>query len=122
MGKIVNGSVVPVPRLRLSPSLIGAALLCNAAGIAQASQFDSGIADLRVRWDDTIEYSNAFRLQARSDAIMADFRTDDGDRNFAAGMVSNRIDLLSELDLSYQNFGARVSGAAWYDRVYLEMR
>jgi hypothetical protein len=35
-----------------------------------------------------------------------------------SGLISNRLDLLSEMDITYQNVGARVSGAAWYDDVY----
>ncbi|HSW24738.1 MAG TPA: DUF1302 family protein, partial [Burkholderiaceae bacterium] len=34
------------------------------------------------------------------------------------GLISNRLDLLSEFDISYQGFGARVSAAGWYDTVY----
>jgi hypothetical protein len=43
-----------------------------------------------------------------------------GNQNFRnAGVVSQRIDLLSELDLVYKrDFGLRISGAAWYDRAY----
>src|SRR5262249_40906603 len=32
--------------------------------------------------------------------------------------VSNRLDVLSEADLSYRSVGARVSAAGWYDDVY----
>jgi hypothetical protein len=34
------------------------------------------------------------------------------------GLISNRIDLLSEVDVSYKSVGLRISGAAWYDAVY----
>jgi hypothetical protein len=43
---------------------------------------------------------------------------DDGNRNFKKGIVSNRADWLSELDVTYQNIGFRTSVAAWYDDVY----
>jgi hypothetical protein len=45
---------------------------------------------------------------------------DDGDRNFKNGrLISNRLDLLSEMDVIYRDdFGFRLSGAAWYDDVY----
>jgi hypothetical protein len=33
----------------------------------------------------------------------------------SVGYVNNRIDLLSEFDASYRNYGMRISGAAWYD-------
>ncbi|HSV47001.1 MAG TPA: DUF1302 family protein, partial [Ramlibacter sp.] len=45
--------------------------------------------------------------------------TDDGNRNFKRGLVSNRLDLLSEFDVAYKGFGVRMSAAAWRDSVYL---
>ncbi|HWH80843.1 MAG TPA: DUF1302 family protein, partial [Burkholderiaceae bacterium] len=88
------------------------------AATAYAFPIDVGNPDVRLRWDNTFKYSNAFRLNERSDKVTADARTDDGDRNFGKGLVSNRIDWLSELDVTYGQFGARLSGAAWYDDVY----
>src|SRR5690606_7310248 len=44
---------------------------------------------------------------------------DDGNRNFKKGLISNRVDWLSELDVVYaKRYGFRLSGAAWYDSVY----
>lgn len=93
-----------------------------AAGISPSSvsafQIDTGQSDVRLRWDNTLKYSNAFRLKDQSEKLISNPNTDDGDRNFDQGIISNRVDLLSELDLVYKGFGARVSGAAWYDSVY----
>jgi len=44
---------------------------------------------------------------------------DDGDHNFKRGLISNRLDLLAEFDVSAKNFGARISGNGWHDSVYL---
>lgn len=82
--------------------------------------------DLKIRWDNTFKYSAAWRVEKRSSALVDDVAVgsanidlDDGDRNFDRGLISNRVDVLSELDLSYkQRLGARVSAAAWYDSVY----
>jgi len=71
-----------------------------------------------VRWDNTVRYTAAFRLFRQSDALIADPNADDGDRNFSPGLVSNRFDLLSELDVSKGNFGLDVSADGWYDTVY----
>lgn len=71
-----------------------------------------------LRWDNTLRYTTAFRLFHYQDALVSDPNADDGDRNFAPGLISNRLDLLSELDLSNGPFGAEVSGTAWYDTVY----
>jgi hypothetical protein len=91
-------------------------------GTAQAAEIATGIPDLTVRWDNTVKYSTAFRLKDPSAAQVAPgentINTGDGDINFGKGLVSNRADLLSELDVAYGNVGVRVSGAAWYDGVY----
>ena len=90
------------------------------SGPALAMEIDTG-SDIKVRWDNTVKYSTAYRVKGRSDALAgaAAFDYDDGDRNFDRGFVSNRLDLLSEFDVSYgRSFGARVSAAAWYDTFY----
>lgn len=113
------------PPYRLSA--IGAAMaLCTSLN-ALAFQFDTGIPDLTTTWDNTLKYSSASRVNGRQDNIAAGPGTsvpnanlDDGDRNFSSGLISNRLDLLSELDIKYGEVGARFSGAAWYDTVYNE--
>lgn len=92
------------------------------SGAANAASINAGNPDLSVRWDNTLKYSNAFRVKDRSDEITPPDapNADDGDRNFDKGLVSNRFDVLSEIDVVYQNYGFRVSGAAWYDTVYNE--
>lgn len=85
---------------------------------ASAFEIDTGQSDVQLRWDNTLKYSNAFRLKDQSGRLISDPNSDDGDRNFDKGIISNRLDLLSELDIAYKDFGARVSGAAWYDSVY----
>jgi len=104
-----------------------AALLQFGAGTALAGEIDTDVDGLSLRWDNTFKYSAAGRLKGQSDALVNDapasnsnsLNLDDGDRNFGKGLISSRIDLLSELDLDYQKtFGARVSAAGWYDYVY----
>ncbi|MFC3531228.1 DUF1302 domain-containing protein [Vogesella facilis] len=111
-------------RSQLRPLVL--AIACGlAAASAQAFEIATDNEDLSIRWDNTVKYSAAYRLQdADSRLTAAPFsgfaNTDDGDRNFRnAGVISNRLDLLSELDVVYKkNYGFRVSGAAWYDSVY----
>jgi len=71
-----------------------------------------------LRWDNTFRYTAAFRVSHYDEALAADPNADDGDRNFAPGLISDRLDLLSELDLSHGPFGIEASGAFWYDTVY----
>ncbi|MBN2791428.1 MAG: DUF1302 domain-containing protein [Desulfuromonadales bacterium] len=85
---------------------------------ASAFQFDTGNPDIGIRWDNTLKYSTAYRLKNQSDTLVADANYDDGDRNFDKGLVSNRVDWLSELEANFTYGGIRLSGAAWYDDVY----
>jgi hypothetical protein len=75
--------------------------------------------DWMVRWDNTLKYSAGFRLLDQDSGLIDDINADDGDRNFDPGLISNRLDILSELDVTYHNFGVRVSGAGWLDSSYL---
>lgn len=99
-----------------------AALMLGMLGsTANAFELDSSSPDLRMRWDNTLKYSSAWRVEGQSDKLtqgQTSLNLDDGDRNFGKGLISSRLDLLSEFDITYQNVGARVSGAAWYDDVY----
>lgn len=105
-------------------SAITASILACGAIPAFALDIDTGIPELRMRWDNTVKYSAGYRLKDPSPALTdVTFPTlaanvDDGDRNFKKGVISNRLDLLSEADVTYRGIGARVSAAAWYDTVY----
>lgn len=105
------------PRLALRRFTV-AMMLAASGGSASAFEFDTGNSDLKIRWDNNLKYSTMWRLKSPSSVLLADVNQDDGDRNFSRGLVSNRVDLLSELDVVYKDVGLRVSGAAWYDTVY----
>lgn len=87
-------------------------------GAAHAFEIRTDNPDLKLRWDNTFKYSNAFRVKSQSERLLQDVNLDDGDRNFDKGLISNRIDLLSEVDVGWKSLGFRASGAAWYDTVY----
>nr|WP_256595981.1 DUF1302 domain-containing protein [Pseudomonas sp. RW407] len=107
--------------MKCSPLAVATAFVSlMAGGSVSAASIDLGVPDLKVSWDNTVKYSNAFRVKSQDSALLSNPNADDGDRNFDRGLVSNRFDVLSELDVRYQNFGARVSGSAWYDTVYNE--
>lgn len=112
-------------RLSRATVALAACFAALAATPARAYNFETGDTSLQLRWDNTVKYSAAFRLEDRQSKLVScptcgNF--DDGDRNFGKGTVSNRIDLLSELDVnksfSTSSFGFRASAAAWYDAVY----
>lgn len=93
-----------------------------AAPAAMGFEIDTGNTDLKVSWDTTVKYSTAFRTQGQSPVLVnrppATLNQDDGDRNFNRGLISNRLDILTEADISLRNFGVRLSAAGWYDSVY----
>jgi hypothetical protein len=97
---------------------VAVALQCAFGHDAGAMEIDTGHDDLKLRWDNMVKYNLGYRLKDPSDTLTADANLDDGDRNFSKGVVSNRFDLLSEMDLGWRDFGARLSGAGWYDTVY----
>lgn len=86
--------------------------------VVNAFQFSLNDPDYKGYFDNTVKYSSAFRVNDQNQSLVADANADDGNRNFNKGLISNRADLFSELGMSYQDFGFRLSGAAWYDDVY----
>lgn len=79
----------------------------------------------KLAWDTTVKYNSMFRLLPRSAKISdplvnpSNYNQDDGDNNFHGGLVSDRTDFLSEMDISFgSNFGFRGSAAAWWNPIY----
>jgi hypothetical protein len=119
-------------RINLNNAWRGVAIALAAIGSAgQANAFEIATEpDVSIRWDNTFKYSVMQRLKDPSSALIstptapppgniAGANFDDGDRNFQKGIASNRVDWLSELDLTYKGWvGFRLSAAAWYDSVY----
>jgi Protein of unknown function (DUF1302). len=73
---------------------------------------------VEIRWDTTLQYSVSVRLRSPAASLITPVNADDGDRNFASGLVSNRLDILSQIDLSYEDAGLHASADGWYDTVY----
>ena len=79
--------------------------------------------DMKVNWSNTFKYGAAARVTGQDPALVGNQVTspnaDDGDRNFGKGLISNRVEWLSELDVeSKKGFGARVSALGVYDSIY----
>ena len=112
VGTIKAGSVViaMVGSVTLSP-------------MALAVDVDLGNSDVSARWDNTLRYTLGERAQATSRKLLGAANYNDGDANFKSGIVTDRVDLLSEVDIVYKNlFGARVSGSFWYDEAYASLK
>jgi hypothetical protein len=81
---------------------------------------DTGNPDLTVRADTSIRYNLGMRAEGVNDAFARNAGYDETETRFNAGdVVTNRIDLLEEIDLIYRNrHGLRLSGAGWRDFAY----
>lgn len=111
-------------RFRSQPSQLTrialAVAVLGGAGSACAIEIDLGNPDYRLRFDNTIRYNLGVRMEDQDNRIMNTPTTDESDGKFDKGdIVTNRVDLLSEVDFAYKYlWGARVSAAAWYDDAY----
>jgi Protein of unknown function (DUF1302) len=120
--------------LRLSALATAATL----AGGAQAFGIETDNPDWALRWDNSVRLSAKFRTESADPALTDSTRQvptgaaapapattsfsqalnfNAGDQNFQdPGLVSARVDLLSEFDAIWRrDFGVRLSAAAWYD-------
>src|SRR5689334_17327920 len=94
------------------PTHLALAAFACLHGVAHAVPIDVRRPCGKLRWGKTVKYSKAVRVSGHSVTVVGDFRADDGRRSFGRGLFSDRLGLPSEIDASYKNFGARVSGAA----------
>ncbi|MDB5898535.1 MAG: hypothetical protein JWP41_2137 [Ramlibacter sp.] len=98
---------------------VSVAALAVAASLAQAQDAREASAGPQYTFSNTVRYGAAFRTRGQSPALTGNPNADDGDRNFNKGLISNRLELLSEFDAVLRpGTGARISGQAWYDTVY----
>ncbi len=105
------------------PSCLAAtiALLAGAlSGNALAMQIPTSNPDLEVHWDNTVRYNAGWRMEKQNkDFLDSPFYDDTESKMDRGDMVTNRLDLVSELDVVWRrNHAIRVSAAAWYDDVY----
>lgn len=97
----------------------GLAAACMPFGV-QAFQFNTP-PDWQVQWDNTLRYNLGFRVKDVDDRIgnHPSFHQSDYKFSDSGDIVTNRVSVLSELDLVYQRrMGARISVSAWKDFAY----
>jgi hypothetical protein len=114
----------------MNKSLLALAVTATIGTQATAFELDTPD-DWEIRWDNTVKgnimsrvasqdkdiYDPAFSKPSTAAAI-SDDATYSVDRS-GGGLVSTRIDLLSEVDVIWrESFGFRISGAGWYDFAY----
>jgi hypothetical protein len=111
-------------------TILALAIAATLPGHALAYEFDTG-SDVKITWNNTFKYSTAYRLKDADSRLLAGgypsagpadftgYNLDDGNQNFRnKGIVSSRIDWLSEFDAGTRDLGLRISAAGWYDAAY----
>lgn len=114
-----NNNKICHPNLRRG--LLASAILAGLGMTpVQAFEFDTGNEDLTVRFDNTLKFNYAQRVEAANSKLANSWNNNDGDRNFSSGSpVAQRLDVMSELDVVYKKqMGFRVSANSWYDHAY----
>ncbi len=72
------------------------ALFVGICHQAYAYEIDTGNENITFRWDNTLRYNLAYRVNDQNEAILKNPNNDDGNRNFDKGIVSNRLDLFQK--------------------------
>lgn len=112
--------------------LVVAAALVGSCGISTAGAEMGASSDIQVETTFTANYGVSLRQHDPSAALVdptfyqnpalqgAIVNMDDGNRNFDAGIVSNRISFLGELDIYKGNTGFFARASAFYDHAYMQ--
>jgi hypothetical protein len=98
---------------------IAVALLAPSAA-ARAAEIATRVPGLEVRLDNTLRYNVGLRTDPVDPRLGANPVFTAGENSVRQGGLStNRLDLLTELDLSFEGrLGGRLSAAGWYDQAY----
>ncbi len=92
--------------------------LFSFVGSAGAVGFKLGD-DAQLDCDVTVTYGVAMRTSDQDDEKLADWSTDDGNRNFDQwDLVNNKVTAIADIQLEYKDVGLFVRPKAFYDHVY----
>ena len=89
-------------------------LACAGARAADLGTVD----DFDVRLDVSVRETLGFRTEPADPALLANINADDGDRSFRPGLISARLDVLTELTAERGDLGFDLSAQGWYDPLY----
>ena len=100
--------------------LAAAAAAALFHGPGAAFPIDVGNPDGVLRFDNTVRYNAGWRMEKRDQTLADTWGLQGGEYKFDKGeLITNRIDLLTELDFVYKkSHGFRISAASWYDAAY----
>src|SRR3989338_3050429 len=113
------------PVLRFAPAKAGFAFVgilpLLVAAHAQAVEFSFADNEISGSIDTTVSYGQLWRVQGQ-DKTNNDINTNDGNRSFDTGLVSEVFKITTDMEVTYQNYGAFVRGTASYDTQIMDKR
>ncbi|MFI8383065.1 DUF1302 domain-containing protein [Pseudomonas sp. NPDC079086] len=113
------------PVLRFAPAKAGFAFVgllpLLVAAHAQAVEFSFADDEISGSIDTTVSYGQLWRVQGQ-DKTNNDINTNDGNRNFDTGLVSEVFKITTDMEARYQNYGVFVRGTAFYDTQIMDKR
>ncbi|AYC33385.1 DUF1302 domain-containing protein [Pseudomonas cavernae] len=92
------------------------------ASAVQAAEFSVADNQISGSLDTTLSYGAMWRVQGRDEDNIDDINTDDGNRNFDTGLVSEVYKATSDLSAKYENYGLFMRGTAYYDTQIMDKR
>jgi hypothetical protein len=99
--------------------LAGYAMGLLAAGARPAHAFTYLFNDgVQIRFDNNLEYAMGWRTAPVSKQLTSPINANDGDLALSHGLISNRFQDVTSLDISDNGYGFDVSDVAFYDSVY----
>jgi hypothetical protein len=120
MGFHTGKSVLSFAPAKAGFALAGMLPLLMAAQ-AQAVEFSFAEGEIAGSLDSTVSYGQLWRVQGQ-DKTNNDINTNDGNRNFDTGLVSEVFKITSDLEVTWQNYGAFIRGTAFYDTQIMDKR
>lgn len=91
--------------------------LCLLPLALHGAQFELG-EDWEMVVDTTLSYGAAWRVEDRASDNLRDPNADDGNRNFDKGLISNRLSILSDIEITDGSNGVFLRVNGFYDDVY----
>ena len=104
-----------LPRFALAGAVGVLSLAMTNPTYAYEYTFEDGV---KIQFQNTFQYTLLERTSPVSSVFANNPNANDGDQNLAAGIVSNRVDLLSKFNISYEGFGFDASANSFYDSIY----
>ncbi len=115
MSNVKKRSDRALARRMLACSALAATAILPTRAFAFTYLLNNGV---QIRFDNDVEYSLGWRTAPTSSKLTSPINQNDGDLSLSHGLISNRLQDVTSLDLSDNGYGFDVSAESFYDSVY----